>query len=290
MAMHSEDALPTARREVQRLLGRCLLRLQQYERQIKAIIAHREISGPADDLEAAQVKRESETGGKTLGVLVRDLMGSFLVDNDGDATVEDRPDDPDTGRFVRVRVRLTLSRTDYLTLENDLRELVSLRNDLVHHFIDQHDLRSPDGCLRAQAALRDAHDRIDHHLTRLRQWAEDMDRCRRLAAEQLQSPEFLDLVVNGIGPDGAVDWPDAGIVRALREAAGALAVGGWVPVAAAASWIAERYPEQTPVRYGCGTLRQVIHESRVFELRRIDQDGKRQRFYRVREVAGESGP
>lgn len=34
-------------REVQRLLGRCMLRLQQYERLLKAIVAHHELAGPA---------------------------------------------------------------------------------------------------------------------------------------------------------------------------------------------------------------------------------------------------
>ena len=32
--------LQDLQREVQRLLGRCMLRLQQYERLIKAIVAH----------------------------------------------------------------------------------------------------------------------------------------------------------------------------------------------------------------------------------------------------------
>ena len=33
--------------------------------------------------------------------------------------------------------------------ENELKELVLLRNNLVHHFIDQHDLGSLDGCRSA---------------------------------------------------------------------------------------------------------------------------------------------
>ena len=36
----TDGTLPTLQHEVQRLLGRCLLRLQQYERLIKAIEAH----------------------------------------------------------------------------------------------------------------------------------------------------------------------------------------------------------------------------------------------------------
>jgi len=47
----TEDDQQTLQREVQRLLGRCLIRIQQYERLIKAIVAHHDISGPAHALD-----------------------------------------------------------------------------------------------------------------------------------------------------------------------------------------------------------------------------------------------
>lgn len=77
-------------------------------------------------------------------------------------------------------------------------------------------------------------------------------------------------------------WPAAGIVRALREAASELAVDGWTPVAAASRWIMERSPDQQPNKYGCASWRQVLHESRLFELRYRDVDGERAAWYRVR--------
>lgn len=131
-----------------------------------------------------------------------------------------------------------------------------LRNNLVHHFIDhqfidQHDLWSTDGCRSARDALVAAYHRIDQQFEQLRGWAEHMDQARRLVAELVQSDVFRDLVINGIAPDGTVDWPAAGIVRARREAANELAVDGWTPVAAAGRWIMERSPEEQPNKYGC---------------------------------------
>ena len=78
MAILPDDALKTAQHEVQRLLGRRLLRLQQFERQIKAIVAHHEISGPADNLEAVRAARRQDSNGKTLGTLVGSLLGLLL--------------------------------------------------------------------------------------------------------------------------------------------------------------------------------------------------------------------
>ena len=109
-----------------------------------------------------------------------------------------------------------------------------------------------------------------------------MDQTRRLAAEFVQSDAFLDLVIDGIAPDGTVDWPAAGIIRALQEVANELAVDGWTPVAAAGRWIMERSPEQRPNKYGCASWRQVLHESRLFELRYRDANGRRAAWYRAR--------
>ena len=51
--------------------------------------------------------------------------------------------------------------------------------------------------------------------------------------------------------------------------------GGWATVDEAGRWIAERYPEQEPAKYGCGSWRQVVNESRFFDLRYIEVEGRR---------------
>ena len=277
------NALQPLQQDVQRLLGRCLLRLQQYERLMKAIVAHHEISGPAHSLEAIRAARIEDAATKTLGTLVGQLFGSYVV-TDGNGGEERDDDLPGDVISFRTRVQLSLSAQDYANTQADLKDLVSLRNTLVHHFIDQHDLWTVDGCRVAQDELGSAYTRIDQHFEQLRGWAEHMDQARRLAAEFVQSDVFHDLVVNGIAPDGTVDWPAAGIVRALREAAAQLAVEGWTPIAAAGRWIADRHPEQLPAKYGCSSWRQVVHECRLFELRYREVEGPRAAWYRPREA------
>lgn len=46
------DPVPDLQRTVQRKLGRCMLQLQQYELLLKAMVAHSELSGPPERLEA----------------------------------------------------------------------------------------------------------------------------------------------------------------------------------------------------------------------------------------------
>ncbi len=47
MSERADGDLQDHQREVQRLLGRCTLRLQQYERLVKIIVAHHDLTGPA---------------------------------------------------------------------------------------------------------------------------------------------------------------------------------------------------------------------------------------------------
>lgn len=149
-----------------------------------------------------------------------------------------------------------------------------LRNTLVDHLIEQHDLSTVDGCLHAQEALAHSYSEIDHRFKQLCTLARQMDEAKQRVAELIQSPEFHELLVNGIAPDGEIHWPIAGIVGALREAIGELSIDGWANLEAAARWVTEHQPEQTPQNYGCARWRHVVHESGQFEMRRFSQNGR----------------
>jgi hypothetical protein len=237
-----EGDLDARQQEVNRLMGRCVLRLQQYERQLKSILAHSDLRATLQGFEAAGVARGLDTSPHTLGMLVRTFVGSVLVGGEPatpDDDQEDRSGDPPS---IRVRVRLGVGEEGLPTTEAELRELVQMRNDLIHHFMERHDLWTLEGCTRAEAELALTCDRIGEHLVRLREWAASIGTALDEVGKQVRSNTFHDAVVNGINPDGSVFWPGAGIVSALREAWRTLAVEGWTDVAAAERWIAERYP------------------------------------------------
>ena len=107
-----------------------------------------------------------------------------------------------------------------------------------------------------------------------------MEKMQRALSEALQSEAFRDIVADGISPVCNVDLYAVGVVRVLREAFGALAVDGWASVAEAGIWVAKLYPEQLPAKYGCGSWRQVVHETRIFELRYFEMNGKLTACYR----------
>lgn len=95
MTTASDDALQMLQREVQQLLGQCLLRLQRYEHLIKMVVAHHEISGPAHSLETVQAARIAGTARKTLGTLIGDLLGSYVISDEIGIPAETTTDLPE---------------------------------------------------------------------------------------------------------------------------------------------------------------------------------------------------
>lgn len=283
MTMLDDEDLLTLQQEVQRLLGRCMLRLQQYERLIKSMVAQHKVSGSILDLQRARAAQIDATAGKTLGTLVGDLIGSYVVADGDNPPEETKTNSPENVNCFAMQMTLGLPAAEFVRVESELREMVLLRNNLVHHFIDQHDLWNSDGCRGARDALVTAYSRIDHHFGQLRGWAESMEKVRQTMSEILQSEEFKDVFVNGITPDGKVNWDASSIVSALRETIGALAVDGWAPVDDAGNWIAKRYPEQLPAKYGCHSWRQVVHNAPILELQYLEMDGQRTACYREKD-------
>lgn len=280
-----DDETPELQREVQRLLGRCILRLQQYEGLMKALIADHVVSGAAVDLQRIRDRQVKDTARKTLGKLMGELLGSYLVAGEPDSAEDLVTDAPE----VSFRMRLSLSEDDFARTETGLRELVELRNNLVHQFIDQHDINRPDGCRGASTALIAAYERIDHHFEELREWARDLLRMReRMAAAMAPGMPFYMALVHGIHPDGTIDWQIASIVEALRKAATDLQVDGWARVAEAGAWVAAHHPDLSPQAYGCRSWRQVLHESRAFDLRYLEKDGQRAAWYRAKTVSSKA--
>lgn len=204
MIQEPDEEAKAQQREVQRMLGRCMLRLQQYERLIKAIIANHDISAPLEKVETVRAKCAEVAARKTLGTLMGELVGSFLIAGEPDMMPDASDDTSDHRATISIRFTLGLSAEDYAQTETELRELVQLRNTLVHHFIDQHDLWSVEGCFRAQEALDADYKRIDQHYQRLQSWAEDMDTAWRHVTDYVRSDELPKRVFSGtarVGPD-----------------------------------------------------------------------------------------
>lgn len=269
----AEPDFAAPQREVQRKLGRCMFRLQQYEILAKALVGHRELSAPAGKMHEVRAKSVALAANKTLGQLVGELTGGFLkpvqpAPGSASAEIEDGFGD-DQQAWFRISSAIELPPEQHQQLMQDLADLVKMRNELVHHFIERFDVSSIDGCLVADRYLQSCYESIDGHFLTLRAWVEGMNRARKAAAEFMQSPEYLNFLVNGVVPDETgVDWPGSRIVQLLKGEEEASAVEGWTLLNAAIPSIRAKESEQTPKKYGCRTWRQVLQQSQMFDLRK----------------------
>lgn len=270
-------------RDVQRKLGRCLLRLQQYEILLKALVAHGDIAGPPAELQSVRDAQVACAQKKTLGTLVGMLTERHLTLAEEDDSAEEPQGDG--GLWFRFRFQVGLDASQHQATTAALKELVDLRNELVHHFLQRFNVWEPQGCRDADAYLDASYETIDGHYLTLRGWAQTIDEARASLASFMRTAAFEDLLVNGIAPDGKVDWPASGVVRCLREAEARFEAEGWTRLNTATAWIRAHHPDQQPQRYGCGSWRHVIHESRLFEIRRMvnKEQGCGEVWYRSRQ-------
>jgi hypothetical protein len=186
--------------EVQRRLGRCMLRLQQYERLLKAMVGGIAIAGPLEQLQALREQQTVRMRKKTLGELVGIFTGKHLVAESAEVKAEA---DDDAGRsqamaWASMSFNISMAPEVHAHIKADLAELVQLRNDLVHHFIERFDLSSEDSCRAASAYLDACYERIDCDCQRLRAWATRLGEAQAKLAKFVHSDEFEKAFVHGI--------------------------------------------------------------------------------------------
>jgi OST-HTH/LOTUS domain len=272
---------PELQRDVQRLLGRCLLRLQQYERQMKVLLTHHEIGGTVETMQIRLESQREKYAGKSLGQLVKDLFESYVVVDGAERPLLDEKSAPSDRISMAFRFQIRMSEERRGEVMAAIKELVDMRNDLVHHLTERFDVWTVEGCLAAAAHLNACYERIDGHVKELQHWSIQLAEAASHMASLAKGGALENALVNGIAPDGSFEWPQTGIVQALRGAPQPNETDGWIRLDDAKVWITQHHPEQTPERYGCRSWPQVLHESRCFRLEyRSGEDGRKRAWYR----------
>jgi hypothetical protein len=263
---------------VQRRLGRNLMRLQQYERLLKQLIVVSEISGVPSELQTNLERRRELFANKTLGHLVGELTGELLGTSERNTEAQESRAEREVlaqnQPFFRTTFFMHVAQQDYEQIRQELAQLVGMRNELVHHFHERFDLRDAGQCVAAETYLDEGLSQVDSHWQRLVAWAESHDAARQMMAAFMQTPEFENLLLYGVSPDGSVDWASAPVIGLLKAAEEKLGRDGWTALDEVIAQLRKTHPEHTPKRYGCKTWRQLIRRSEFFELKRQAELGK----------------
>ena len=172
------------RGEVPRKLGRCILRLQQYEMLTKAILIEHDQSGSIASWEARRHARSEKISRVTLGTLVKEMKNSYLshgTQGEDDDDEADAPPDLDQIWF-RFRGSMQMEAAEYERTIAAMDELVDMRNELVHHFLQRFNLWDLMRGAEAGRHLERRCELIDRHMNELTQWARHMEEARRFMA------------------------------------------------------------------------------------------------------------
>jgi hypothetical protein len=129
------DDLRALQQGVEKRLGLCLLRLQHYERLLTEFLARQQLSASVDTIENAKAERIAIFERQTLGALMNQLLGSYFTVDPNSPWPDDDPE-PDGVCTFSFRSTTVMLDDDYKQLSFNFKELVTLRNTLVHHFID----------------------------------------------------------------------------------------------------------------------------------------------------------
>jgi hypothetical protein len=184
---------------VQQKFGSCLLRLQECELLLKALVAHTEMNAPLEHLQEALGANTALVHGQTMGLVVGMFTQNTLVQA-GAISMSSTPPD-DSRAMVRFKCQIELPSEQYDALRSALKELTNLRNGLVHHFLQHYNMRSVEGRTAANAHLDECSQIIDAHRATLIGLTKALELSRAQLASFIGSQKFEDAILQGGLPD-----------------------------------------------------------------------------------------
>ena len=186
---------------------------------------------PQTNLQAATERLQSQT----LGQLMNEFIGIHSEPRQ-DVEETDEESGPEGVFFFRSQFRIETAFGGLAGIKSNLRGLVAMRNELVHHY----------RALHTSALAADA--------------------ARQVMAVFMRSPEFMNQLYEGVLPDGQIHWPSTRIVQCLLQHCAVDPVA-WVVLGPVIQSMRADVPEEVPSKYGCKTWRQLLKRSELFEVR-----------------------
>lgn len=276
MNNEEEPGYAEPQRQVQRWLGRCLLSLQQSERMLKALLVDSQLSVriPVAAYGPPHVSRgyeQEKVAGMTLGGLVSLFCGDVVV-AEPKAKTEDASEEPSNQLAFDMRFTINLDQAEHVTLAASMKEMVQLRNDLVHHLTERFKLTCLDGCTDALNFLQCSYERIENFRKQLNVFGEQMLASRQHFQELLATKPFQNFLTTGKVPLLGTSMVDA-MQAAFDECGGQ--ESGFVLLDVYTTWLEQHRPEESYETYGRVSWAQLIHESDLYRIRRTDESGNK---------------
>ena len=191
------EASEECKDEVLKKLGRNLLGFQEAEHQLKWLAARKQISGMSDELKSIAEKTHQQ--------VAKDTLGGALRRTTEDAHLSERDREKiEAAVAEHGGVHLELS-FDFFGPDGErdtswhkpLEALLEARNGLVHHFLEQFDLATPEGCRAAADHLDGQREEYSPVVADLGQRCEHVAQAAEMHAAALKQPDIRAEILHG---------------------------------------------------------------------------------------------
>ncbi|MCG7199639.1 OST-HTH/LOTUS domain-containing protein [Marinobacter pelagius] len=268
------ESLENIRAEIERGVGQCILQLQQYELGLKRFLSKTVLRGNAKTLKSYHEIRKADLANKTLGQLIGQITGQYLLPSSSEEGFPDTPVDPEENSDLaelQFRFTMPLSQENHDALRAELSEIVSIRNELVHHFLERFDLQDTGSCKDALNHLTSIKETVSHHFEKLQEWDSARNAAVQHALEFFDSVDLESLLNYGFCPGHPIVWGNTTAVQLLKSAEAQLQSAGWTDLRMALRLIKQQRPDLGPKIYQCNSWRHLLHASGLFELKKVKQ-------------------
>jgi hypothetical protein len=176
------------------LYGRCLLNLQQFELLLKRVLPSLKMEGNIDTLEGNRKQDAQALSRRMLGQLIGEFvnrMGESKNEPELDAKI-DKP-------YIHFKFELGNIEEHCLRLLN----LLEMRNELVHHFIEKFPLNSERNCESALVHLANISMKIEENRLAFRDMLKAFEEWRNYLYQLLSSDAGMSLLFDKEQPDSS---------------------------------------------------------------------------------------
>jgi hypothetical protein len=245
--------------EILRKIGRNIILFQQLEQLLKYLCANGNISGFASKLQDNIEKRKASIHKQTMGQLV----GQYI--NNVNPELEDLPAEPEEieEAYFTFKFSIECDAVYFEKKKEALANVVSERNQLVHHLLPQFDLSDPESCKTIGIRLDDQSEKIRDEIKDLKAIVKTLYDGKKKLSKFFASEE-------GKKQFKLSFLQQSRLVILLGEIAIQTArPDGWALMSVAGQLIRQHAPEEIALlkeRYNHNSLKSLILATELFDL------------------------
>jgi len=245
--------------EVLRKIGRNIMNFQQLEHLLKFIVANGSFSGYVSEVSLNMEQKAASIKKQTMGQLV----GRYLESTN--PKYQELSDEPEELKeaFISFKFHTECDSIYYETKKDALAQMVSDRNELVHHMLPKFNTNSIESCIQINKKLDEQNKKIISEINELKQKADSLQEGKKILGEFLTSNEGK--------KQFELSWlRQSRLVLLLGDIAVQTArADGWASINIAGHLIKQHAPEEVAVlkeRYGHKSLKALILATEIFDI------------------------